>query len=86
MVDEVLNTEINLYPNPMTQNATLMVKSAISEQAELLVFDVAGKLVQQEVILTNTNVMVGDQLDFGTYIISVRTQGGEVINTRMMKQ
>jgi hypothetical protein len=86
LVDEVLNTEINLYPNPMTQNATLMVKSAISEQAELLVFDVAGKLVQQEVILTNTNVMVGDQLDFGTYIISVRTQGGEVINTRMMKQ
>lgn len=86
LVDEVLNTEINLYPNPMSLNATLMVKSAISEQAELLVFDVAGKLVQKEVILTNTNVMVGDQLDFGTYIISVRTQGGEVINTRMMKQ
>jgi hypothetical protein len=85
-IEGVIKTEIALYPNPMNANATMIVKSAITEQAELLIFDVAGRLVQQEIILTNNNLLLGDNLDFGTYIISVKTQSGVILNTRMVKQ
>jgi hypothetical protein len=49
------------------------------------VYDMSGRLVEQAIIQTNSNVVLGENFERGVYIIQVNSTSGEQINTRLIK-
>jgi Zn-dependent metalloprotease/subtilisin-like proprotein convertase family protein len=76
---------LEVYPNPYSSNATLLFSTLSNEAAMMNVFDMSGRLVEQKMIQTNTNVVFGENFERGVYIIQVNSTSGEQINTRLIK-
>ena len=76
---------INVYPNPFNQPATLFIQSSKSDKAQVQIFDMVGNLVWNEQVNTNTNVTIGNDFATGTYIVKVLNQNGEQAIQRMIK-
>ena len=74
-----------LFPNPTKTDFRIRIQSVIGEKAEVRVFDVTGRIVEQASIKTNVDEVVGRNLAPGAYIIEV-AHGGHVKKTRAVKQ
>lgn len=85
-----LNTEISIYPNPATTNASISIAVEGSNVATIQVMDVVGKTV---INLGNVNLMSGKNLldlntanlDGGVYIVQV-TIDGQVSTSQLVIQ
>ena len=69
-----------LYPNPTTQTLNVVLTSPTPQKAQILITDMAGKLVQQQALqLTagdNNKVVNVDGLQKGSYILKVVCDNG----------
>jgi hypothetical protein len=74
-----------VFPNPYSSASTLVFSTTENETAIMNVFDMSGRLVEQKMIQTNTNVVFGENFEKGVYIIQVNSTSGEQINTRLIK-
>ncbi len=77
--------EITAFPNPTTSFFNLRVKSGSKETVDIRVFDMVGKLVQQQRGAAEQVFRLGDHLVSGMYIVEVR-QGGKKATTKVVKQ
>ncbi len=77
--------EITAFPNPTTSFFNLRVKSDSRETVEIRVFDMVGKLVQQQRGAAEQVYRLGDHLVSGMYIVEVR-QGAKKATTKVVKQ
>jgi hypothetical protein len=75
---------VSLFPNPFTN--WLFIKTTLSHDAQISIYDITGKIVLSEKTntLNNTKVYVGNLLQ-GVYVLKV-TQGDKVFAGRIMKQ
>lgn len=84
-VIEATSLEATAYPNPTQNYFNLKVRSNKSDNVQIKVFDMAGKL------LTVLNGSVGETYRFGerytsgAYVVEVK-QGEQRVTTRVIKQ
>jgi hypothetical protein len=79
-------SSIQVSPNPTEGNANLLISSSKNEMAQLSVSDLSGRLMSRESINTNTNVMIGETLETGVYLLVAITQSGEKVYGRLIKK
>ncbi len=72
------------YPNPFTNNFNLNVITTSSENVEMRLYDMMGRLIEQHQVESNT-VEVGNSYPTGIYNVIV-TQGKEMKTIRVIKK
>jgi hypothetical protein len=78
-----------IYPNPFTENVNLQINIANTQEVNVEVYDITGKVLQSEIIQLNTgkntvNLTMNNLVD-GVYIIRLTTENG-VATRRVVKQ
>jgi len=74
--DTWIKTGINIYPNPMTESATIELSPPVSGEARISVFDMSGqKVIQmQDYLSNNVQKLSISGLDKGFYLINVKSK------------
>jgi uncharacterized repeat protein (TIGR01451 family) len=67
---------VQYYPNPFNSNGTLLVRSN-APSAKLTITSVIGVELQVLTIETNKEVVLGDNLPSGTYILFIESESGK---------
>jgi hypothetical protein len=83
---EIQSSKMSVAPNPTQAAAIVHVESSSNGQANLYVSDLSGRLVLNEIITTNTTILVGETLEPGVYLISVVTNSGEMLQSKLVKK
>ncbi len=76
---------INAWPNPADNFFNLKVNSPVKETVEIRMFDMKGKLLQQQSGTTDQTYRFGEHALSGMYIIEAR-QAGKTVRTKVVKQ
>ncbi|OFX28278.1 MAG: hypothetical protein A2033_00395 [Bacteroidetes bacterium GWA2_31_9] len=76
--------ELNSYPNPFSNNATINIESSEDIDCGLEVFNITGQAVYSTTIHTNTPIEIGNDFRPGIYIVRVNNNG-KVITNRIIK-
>jgi hypothetical protein len=77
--------EVLAYPNPTESWFNLKVKSSRKETVEIRVFDMLGKLVQEDRGAPEQVYRLGDHIVSGMYLVEVR-QAGQIVTVKVVKQ
>lgn len=78
-------TSMQLYPNPATSE--VFVKSTnMSFPATVMVFDMSGKQLSQQVLSADTHSIVTSSLQSGMYLVSVTDNSGANFQTKLAVQ
>lgn len=91
-MEEEMNTisEVNLYPNPATENVSLEYNATISGNHSISLVDVTGKLIYTE----NFSAQKGNNLkqinlngvEAGVYFITIADENGRTNHIRLIKE
>ena len=76
---------IQVAPNPFNSSVELIVKSATSQKATVSIVDLSGHPVFESTINTNSQVLLGENLSAGVYLLQIRANN-EVKTLRIVKQ
>ncbi len=75
------NTQFNIFPNPITDNYNLVFESENYNSAQIVVYDITGKIVTQQVVKCQKgkNKIVIDSSDYskGIYFIKITVNGND---------
>lgn len=82
-VDEVLADEFIVYPNPFHSNFTIQLEN--EESADIIVQDLAGKIVFEQQVYNKINSLNLEHLAKGHYLLNVK-QGEQSVVKRITKQ
>jgi hypothetical protein len=85
IIAKATKLEVTAWPNPTEYYFNLRVKSPNKETVEIRMYDMTGKLVQQNRGAGDKTYRFGDQVVSGMYIIEVR-QAGQVATIKVVKQ
>jgi hypothetical protein len=78
-LDEIKNSNIQLYPNPSNGRSTLMFGAELLQDAKVNVYNALGELVHQQWLIRNTQQMdLQGEFAEGVYMIAV--QSGNTIS------
>ncbi len=77
--------EMNVFPNPFNEQATLNIHSSNDKQVNVEVFDMVGNIVWKQNVPSNTHVNFGVELAQGTYIVKAMNQNGGQAMFRFIK-
>jgi hypothetical protein len=77
--------EMNVFPNPFNEQATLNIHSSIDEQVNVEVFDMVGNIVWKNNVPSNNNIAFGAELAQGAYIVKAMNQNGNQAVFRFIK-
>jgi hypothetical protein len=79
-ISEVIGSEntfkLMAFPNPFNENITLYIQSNNTETVTIDIFDLTGKLVFNQQVNTNENILVGNDFANGEYIIRTSLANG----------
>ena len=75
-IENLGNTSIDLFPNPMTDFATIRISSDLrTDQFDVVLYNVLGKEVPARIDRLNNDIrLYKDNLPSGHYIVEVRSQ------------
>ena len=74
-----------LYPNPATNQVKLAFKVNRNEQFSFLLYDLQGRLVQEQVLQTGTKHLIElEQLKQGLYLYQIRNETGEFLSGKLV--
>jgi hypothetical protein len=76
---------LKAYPNPFSEQTTLLITTAGHELLQLQIFDLTGKKVWHNFVYTNQNIIIGSELSVGTYIAQVIQNNGTIHNIKFIK-
>ncbi len=74
-------TEFSVFPNPVTDQLTILRTSNYNSDANLKIYDITGKLVYTQLINTNSIQVNVQDFNSGVYLLEVRSQN----NVEMIK-
>jgi hypothetical protein len=77
-INEIVQMNISIYPNPATSQITLQTTEIIKQ---ISIFNLSGQIVQTE----NKNIFSVENLPAGVYILQVQTESG-ISNVRFVKE
>lgn len=80
----VATIDFNVYPNPVASQLHLLC--GVNEVVNVSVIDMLGQEVYSQRGVTNTDVIAVDQLQNGTYLLQVKTNGGASSSKVFVKQ
>ena len=83
-INELVKTEVSIYPNPV--NSVLTIRSSASVLQKIEIYNVMGRMVYSKVNENNTNLITSNvgQLSSGYYILKI-TSENEVITKNLIK-
>jgi GH18 family chitinase len=84
IVDNKNGIELSVAPNPFTNSTSVRIKG-IAGSVQIRMYDLQGKLVQTLVKETNEEIMVGQNLSPGLYILEV-TGSTAVVQYKIVKE
>ena len=67
--------EIKIYPNPATEKIQISCKAAISKNSDVSLYDLSGKLLQQQPLKEEMEIDVSNY-KIGNYLIKIQTERG----------
>ena len=82
---EEINLSVTVYPNPTADYLTLEVKELDPSTLTFQMFDLQGKLLQNQKILNNRTNIVMSSLPVSTYFVKVSQGNKEVKTFRIIK-
>ena len=84
-VDEVkLDNVIKLYPNPANNIISINSVNNLLENFEYNIIDLVGRIVKKGNSKLNQEINIED-LNSGNYIIQIKTENGEVLSEKLIK-
>lgn len=75
---ELKGSDVKLYPNPASNNFTLVTGDVKS--AQISVIDINGQIVSQQKSESNETNLNVSNLPNGNYVIEIRSEDGSVVN------
>ena len=89
--DERINTDmpmdILLFPNPMMDEATVVISSSQNEKVTIAITDITGKVVSNDIFNTNSTFSIqNSELRSGIYFLTAATTSGERKTIKVVKQ
>ncbi len=84
---DLINSNLNfmVYPNPFNFQTSLFIESLNNEKAQVQIYDMVGNIIWTQQINTNENIMIGNDLAAGNYIIKMISESGLQAFQRMVK-
>jgi len=91
MEQQSMNTDmpmdILLFPNPMMDEATVVISSSQNEKVTIAITDITGKVVSNDIFNTNSTFSIqNSELRSGIYFLTATTTGGERKTIKVVKQ
>jgi hypothetical protein len=84
--DLLPNFDVMVYPNPMDEEANIMVSSSEKMQVNISIYDISGKLVYEQSMSSNSSLQLQEvHLDQGVYLLSATSKSGEKKTIKLMK-
>ena len=65
------NSNLNIYPNPATNELHIFQSAMSNEQLAVSMFDITGKQVMEDVLFNNTYIINTSSLVEGMYFIRI---------------
>lgn len=84
-VEETAFFEVGTYPNPFNNTTMLSIVSSEKESMHIIVYDVAGKVVEEFNALSNENILFGETYQSGLYFASVYSKNGSFKHIKILK-
>ena len=82
---EVDNGQLIVYPNPVHDQFTLSLRDQKSIEAQLTLYDIAGRKMLQKPFTGNLKLDV-ESFESGLYIIEVRDNENRMMKAKVIKQ
>ena len=73
---ETQGVSYHVYPNPFRDNLTILVQTLEQGPADIVLFDLNGKMLEQMTANTNNLIVLGQSLSNGVYVLQVVTGEG----------
>ncbi len=80
-----VDIDVNAYPNPTVDQVTLNTKTDGSQNLSFRLFDLEGKLLEQQEILQDKQVISMQHLAPGTYVLKVMQDDDPVKTFKIIK-
>lgn len=82
---EIFSTDINIFPNPMTEEATIYFNNLQNEYIEAKIFNSVGQLVKQIPIKNDSSFNISkENLLPGNYYVQLRSKNGLSITEKLI--
>ena len=81
-----LSSEVKIYPNPFTSQATIEIKDFKNDDYELHIYNLLGEDVLKSLITSELTVINRGELPSGIYFIQVRSKKEIIANQRVIIQ
>jgi hypothetical protein len=79
--------DLMVYPNPMEEEANIMVSSSEKMQVNISIYDLSGKLVHAQSMSSNSSLQLQHlKLDQGVYLLTATSKSGEKKTIKLMKR
>jgi hypothetical protein len=79
------NSGISIFPNPVSEQATIFLKNSNQLIEGVKLYNISGQIVRQEnSIFSNSFIIKKDNLESGCYILKVRDQAGTIFISKLL--
>lgn len=87
-IAEITTGNINIYPNPATDNLMIHFGGFKKQPSQLFVFDATGRLVNKTSLAAKKEwaTLNVSQMQAGVYTLMVKDENGMVVRTRFVKE
>ncbi len=77
-------SKLQIYPNPMTDVATIALPYGVQRPCQLAIYDVAGRLIQEQKNVTDDKVTINrNSMAKGFYMVRVTGKDNNVANAKL---
>lgn len=81
-----IGLELSVYPNPTTDIIYLKVKESSFESLQYQLFDINGKLIENNIISKNSTIIQMDKYPVAIYLLKVIENSKEVKTFKIIKR
>lgn len=74
---------VSFFPNPVTNHLT--INNGNKKELTIKLFDAAGKLILEEIIISDTYVIAMNNVDKGMYFLEIQS-GTDISRAKIVKQ
>jgi len=75
-LEDIENTEVSILPNPANDRIRIIDNDATYDLGSVQIFDISGRLVQNEIIQNRETVLDVSNMNSGTYLITLGDKNG----------
>lgn len=85
-VEDLFDINIEVWPNPTTQLLNVEVPMSDLKNPRLLIYDVSGRLIMDQEIVSNTQSLDFSGLKLGSYFLKIMDENTLIKTCKILKQ